>query len=62
MASFAQLNTNNQVVNVIIVNNSDLEDDSGVPSEAIGIGFLTKRYGAATNWKQSPKVMRLALG
>ena len=55
MASFAQLNTNNQVVDVIVVNNSDMEDNSGVPSEAIGIGFLTKKYGASTNWKQSPK-------
>ena len=61
MASFAQLNTNNQVVDVIVVYNSDMEDNSGVPSEAIGIGFLTKKYGASTNWKQSPKVMRLEL-
>ena len=55
MASFAKLNTNNQVVDVIVVNNSDMEDDSGVPSESIGIGFLTKKYGADTHWKQSPK-------
>ena len=62
MASFAQLNTNNQVVNVIVVNNSDIEDNSGVPSEAIGIGFLTKKYGASTNWKQSPKGNEAGIG
>ena len=62
MASFAKLNTNNQVVDVIVVNNSDMEDDSGVPSEAIGIGFLTKKYGAATHWKQSPKGNMAGIG
>ena len=62
MASFAKLNTNNQVVDVIVVNNSDIEDNSGVPSEAIGIGFLTKTYGAATNWKQSPKGNAAGIG
>ena len=62
MASFAQLNTNNQVVDVIVVNNSDMEDNSGVPSEAIGIGFLTKKYGASTNWKQSPKGNAAGIG
>ena len=62
MASFAKLNTNNQVIDVIVVNNSDMEDDSGVPSEAIGIGFLTKKYGAATHWKQSPKGNMAGIG
>ena len=62
MASFAKLNTNNQVVDVIVINNSDIEDNSGVPSEAIGIGFLTKTYGAATNWKQSPKGNAAGIG
>ena len=62
MASFAKLYTNNQVVDVIVINNSDIEDNSGVPSEAIGIGFLTKTYGAATNWKQSPKGNAAGIG
>ena len=55
MASFAKLNTNNQVVDIIIVNDDDLKDNNGVPAEGIGVGFLQKTYGADTIWKQSPK-------
>ena len=61
MAFFAKLESN-VVVDVVVVNNSDMEDNSGVPSEAIGIGFLTKTYGAATNWKQSPKGNAAGIG
>ena len=55
MASFAKLNPNNQVVDIIIVNDDDLKDNNGVPAEGIGVGFLQKTYGADTIWKQSPK-------
>ena len=55
MASFAKLNTNNQVIDVIVVNDDDIKDNNGVPAEGIGVGFLQKTYGAATIWKQSPK-------
>ena len=55
MASFAKLNTNNQVIGVIIVNDDDIKDNNGVPAEGIGVGFLQKNYGADTIWKQSPK-------
>ena len=46
MASFAKLNTNNQVIGVIIVNDDDIKDNNGVPAEGIGVGFLQKNYGA----------------
>jgi len=62
MASFAKLNTNNQVVDVIIVNDDDMKDNNGVPAEGIGAGFLQKTYGAATIWKQSPKGNTAGIG
>ena len=55
MASFAKLNTNNQVIDVIVVNDDDIKDNNGVGAEGIGVGFLQKTYGADTIWKQSPK-------
>ena len=55
MASFAKLNTNNQVIDVIVVNDDDIKDNNGVVAEGIGVGFLQKTYGADTIWKQSPK-------
>ena len=44
MASFAKLNTNNQVIDVIVVNDDDIKDNNGVPAEGIGVGFLQKNY------------------
>ena len=55
MASFAKLNTNNEVIDVIVVNDDDIKDNNGVVAEGIGVGFLQKNYGADTIWKQSPK-------
>jgi len=53
MAHFAQLDDNNIVTQVIVVNNSDLEDSNGVEQEAIGITFCTNLFGAHTRWKQT---------
>ena len=39
MAHFAKLDANNIVTQVIVVNNDDATDSSGVESEAIGVAF-----------------------
>lgn len=52
MAHFAQLDSDNNVTNVIKVNNDVLLDD-GNESEAKGIAFLKSLYGADTIWKQT---------
>jgi len=53
MAHFAQLDDNNLVTQVIVVDNSELEDSNGVEQEAIGITFCTNLFGADTVWKQT---------
>ena len=53
MAHFAQLDDNNVVTQVIVVDNSELEDGNGVEQEAIGITFCTNLFGADTRWKQT---------
>lgn len=53
MAHFAKLDENNVVLEVNVVNNSDLGDAPFPESEAIGIAFLTQWSGGYTNWKQT---------
>ena len=53
MAHFAKLDANNIVTQVIVVNNDDATDSSGVESEAIGVAFCQKLLGSGTTWKQS---------
>ena len=52
MASFAKLDINNIVTEVIAVNNNELLDN-GVESEEKGIIFLKSLYGQDTIWKQT---------
>jgi len=52
MASFAQLDDNNNVINVIAVNNYDTSDENLVEKEEIGVANLKKMFGENTNWKQ----------
>jgi len=47
MAHFAKLNDSNEVIDVVVVNNSAFSD------EASGITLLKNLYGADTNWKQT---------
>ena len=42
MAHFAQLDTDNKVINVIVVSNEDILDENGNESEALGIVFCQK--------------------
>ena len=51
MAHFAQLNQNNIVLQVIVVNNSELVDDIGQESELKGISFCVSLFGG--NWVQT---------
>lgn len=53
MAHFAQLDSNNVVLQVIVVDNSELLDSNDVEQEAIGITFCTNLFGADTRWKQT---------
>ena len=53
MAHFAKLDSNNQVLEVHVVNNNELLDASGNESEAKGIDFLTIWSGGYTNWRQT---------
>ena len=53
MAHFAQLDDSNQVIQVIVVNNSDTLDGNGQESEAVGIVFCQSLFGADTRWAQT---------
>lgn len=53
MAHFAQLDENDNVINVIVVNNNELLDESGVESEIKGINFLKSLFGQNTRWIQT---------
>ena len=52
MATFAKLNLENIVEQVISVHNNELLDN-GIESEQKGIQFLKSLYGQDTNWKQT---------
>ena len=53
MAHFAKLDEDNVVLEVNVVNNSDLLDENGKESEAVGIAFLVQWSGGYQNWKQT---------
>ena len=45
MAHFAEINSNNEVLRVIVVNNTELLDSFGKEQEQIGIGFCKTLFG-----------------
>jgi hypothetical protein len=51
MAHFAQLDENNIVINVIVVHNNELLDESGIESEWKGIEFCIQHFGG--RWVQT---------
>lgn len=53
MAHFAQLNSGNIVINVIVVGNSDCLDEQGQESEEVGINFCRSLFGSNTRWAQT---------
>jgi len=52
MATFAKLNSENIVEQVISVHNNELLDN-GIESEQKGINFCKSLFGQDTNWKQT---------
>lgn len=53
MAHFAKLDENNVVLEVDVVDNSDIQNLPFPESESAGIAFLTQWSGGYTNWKQT---------
>lgn len=53
MAHFAQVDESNKVVQVIVVANQDIIDESGQESEQVGIQFCKSLLGDDTNWVQT---------
>lgn len=53
MSHFAQLDKNNNVINVTAVDNHNICDENGIENEEIGIKFLKKIFGQDTIWVQA---------
>jgi hypothetical protein len=53
MAHFAELDTDNTVLRVIVVDNDIILDEQGQESEAVGIAFCQSLFGADTRWMQT---------
>ena len=51
MAHFAKIDENNIVTQVVVVENKDTADASGVEKEHIGAAYCEKLFGG--NWKQT---------
>lgn len=52
MANFAQLDNNNLVINVVVVDDSQITIN-GQENENLGITFLQNLFGVDTIWKQT---------
>ena len=53
MAHFAQLDENNQVIQVIVVRNVDCGDLAFPDSEPVGVAFCHSLFGNDTKWVQT---------
>ena len=53
MAHFAEVDSNNIVLRVIVVSNDDVLDNNGQESEQVGIDFCKNIFGQNTNWVQA---------
>lgn len=51
MAHFAELDSNNIVLRVVVINNPDTADANGVEKEYIGAAFCERLFGGT--WKQT---------
>lgn len=51
MAHFAQFDEKNVVLQVIVVHNNELLDESGVEQEQLGVNFCKSLFGG--EWKQT---------
>lgn len=53
MAHFAELDANNIVSRVLVIDNSLIDNQSGVIGEQLGIEYLQGLFGNDTTWKQT---------
>lgn len=53
MAHFAQLDSANRVIQVVVIGNQNCLDDGGIESEQVGIDFCHNTFGVDTNWIQT---------
>jgi hypothetical protein len=53
MASFAKLDNNNIVLEVLKISNEVIQNANALENEELGIQFLKSLYGQDTNWKQT---------
>jgi hypothetical protein len=53
MAHFAELDSSNTVLRVVVIANSDCLDASGAESEQVGVAFCQTLFGAGTYWRQT---------
>lgn len=53
MAHFAQINEDNQVIQVIVINNADIINSAGIEDEQQGIDFCKTLCGQDTRWVQT---------
>tara|TARA_B100001939_G_C16753350_1_gene534987 strand:+ start:290 stop:685 length:396 start_codon:yes stop_codon:yes gene_type:complete len=51
MAHFVELNSANEVLRVIVINNHEIVDDNGVEQESIGVQLCNNLLGGT--WKQT---------
>ena len=51
MAHFAELDSNNVVLRVVVIDNKDTADASGIEKEYIGAAFCERLFGGT--WKQT---------
>jgi hypothetical protein len=53
MAHFAELDSNNVVLQVLVVGNDDITDANGMEQETLGVLFLQSLLGASSRWLQT---------
>lgn len=53
MAHFAELDSNNLVLRVLVVDNVMLKDEQGNEQEQLGVNFLKSLFGQETVWVQT---------
>ncbi len=53
MAHFAQLDSNNKVINVIVIDNDKTHDQNGLEQESLGVAYCKSLFGSDTNWVQT---------
>jgi len=53
MAHFAKINAQNTILDVVVINNSDINNLPFPQSEPVGIAFCRSLFGEDTNWLQT---------